>query len=120
MTRPQIIEVMARAMCTDPDKMVEVGYWVIAGRGSSLPDGAAHRYHEGRLVLMWETKIPEATRQLTALESTGYIVRPREATEGMLDAGGYWIDPTDNYGCQQADRADRAMTEAWLKEMNGD
>jgi hypothetical protein len=55
---------------------------------------------------------------LTALESSGYIVRPREATDGMEKAAAVCLYepnfPSD------VERIDTAMTEAWEKEQNDD
>jgi len=98
--RDQIIEVMARAIAEQQE--LSAGY------------AAAIR--------------PELTQMaiaaLTALESSGYIVRPREATEGMLDAA--WEAPiyvgmADNRReiiRMKMKPADTAMTEAWEKEQN--
>lgn len=59
---------------------------------------------------------------LTALESSGYMVRPVEATEGMLDAGEKEILKCSSLTFRNEARdTDTAMTQHWLtKEMNGE
>lgn len=61
----------------------------------------------------------EAEAALTALESSGYMVRPVEATEGMIDKGWRKFDAfakPQNRCCNM----DRAMSQHWLKEMRGE
>jgi len=100
--RDQIIEVMARAIATR--------------------DGTKHVVLKEPL---WKNYEKYAEAALTALESSGYIVRPREATESMGEAlddvlrcelGGlhdsaFWSDGW-------LTEIDTAMTEAWEKEQN--
>lgn len=73
--RQQIIEVMARAIARDQPDVTDLGRKDI---DENWPAG-------------WEDVAPKmrsnAIVALTALESAGYQVRPREATDGMRDDG---------------------------------
>jgi hypothetical protein len=102
--REQIIEVMARAMTPDPDSVV----FAVGGTGGTM-------LHD--ILYAWEANKQKAESALTALESSGYQVRPREATRGMVFA-------IDNAGIgvllKDVRLIDTAMTEAWDKEQNND
>lgn len=72
MTRDQLVETMARAMCRDDFGEVEHEGHVVADRPEN-----------------WTPYIPLATAALTAIEAAGMRVVPVEPTEAMIQG---WIN----------------------------
>lgn len=103
--RDEIIEVMARAL--------------IKRIGSPWP-------FDDMEPMIRELWMGHAATALTALEQSGYIVRPREATEAMIMHGAWSHNPDDMTEQQYKLRvlsvkvSDNAMTEAWEKEQSND
>lgn len=80
----------------------------------------AEKHRERYVNANWPHYQRRAEAALTALESTGYIVRPREATEGMVDSAISSADYELNIMHMDVEAIDTAMTEAWLKERDRD
>lgn len=111
--REQIIEVMAREICREDGDNWDAKDFTETLAGNDPEDMREHYY-----------VIAEAA--LTALESSGYIVRPREATEGMLTASvraeveHFLEGSAGSYvgiGIVAHKKCDTAMTEAWDREL---
>jgi hypothetical protein len=104
MTREQLVEVMARAICLDlgdnPDELCVL----IAGREGTRP--------------AWEGFVSTATAALAAIETAGIVVVPVGLLEGIREsrAGHDWSERGYWYADEQTDKKISDLIQAARKQ----